>query len=253
MSKYFQALNRISQQSNPPQQAEPKQARDQKTDAVQKTQPRDTLLHVSPFAEIPLAKRQRAYSELLDSLRSLPDGAYGVPCMVMAGVSRRISATNVMTELRHQSQEQGLRLLSLEVITDGSQRYLREAFSDGVEERADSYSTALSDRESRDPREQRSRSAGSQLEQWLQEVDEHFDLLVIQAPPLTESVEAAIVARETDGLILVVENLVDSHADLEAAVEKARDANCNLFGVVLLGAREWLPKWLRRLFKGRST
>jgi len=210
------------------------------------------LVHESAFSSLPSAKRNLAYSALLDSLRAVSVTS-GVPCVVIAGVSRRSPTRQVLKGLLTQAENQGLRLLSLKVAFDGARRFLQENSLENLEA---SNRILLPDQaEDRDsePFGSRIRSSSNQVEQWLQRVDQDFDLALIQGPALNDNVEAALLARETSGVVLIAENLVDSHVDLVAATEKVRDAGCTLLGVVLVGAREWLPSWLRRLFKGRSS
>ncbi len=77
-------------------------------------------------------------------------------------------------------------------------------------------------------------------------------LTIIQAPPLLHSVDAALVARACNGLVLVVEPLHTAREMLRTAVERARTADCRILGLAISGAREWLPRWLRRLFAGQA-
>jgi len=78
------------------------------------------------------------------------------------------------------------------------------------------------------------------------------DLMVIQAPPLTESVEGALFANACDGLVIVAERAVTERASLKAAAERARKAGCNTLGVVVTGDKDKLPTWLRRLLGSAS-
>ena len=210
------------------------------------------LVHESAFSSLPSAKRNLAYSALLDSLRAVSVSS-GVPCVVIAGVSRRSPSTQVLKGLLTQAENQGLRLLSLEIAFDGTRRFLREKSLESLEANNRILLPDQAESDESQPVGSRIRSSSDQVEQWLQRVDHDFDLALIQGPALNESVEAALLARETSGVVLIAENLVDSHVDLVAATEKVRDAGCTLLGVVLVGAREWLPSWLRRLFRGRSS
>jgi len=257
LSKYFQALNRISQQTKPVKKSpaaestrgEPEARETSSGNIADET----VLVHESAFSSLPSAKRNLAYSALLDTLRAVSVTS-GVPCVVLAGVSRRSPSTQVLKGMLTQAENQGLRLLSLKVAFEGSRRFLRENSLESLET---NNRALLPDKFEENQDSQlfgsMARSSSDQVEQWLERVDRDFDLALIQGPALNESVEAALLARETSGLVLIAENLVDSHVDLVAATEKVRDAGCTLLGVVLVGAREWLPSWLRRLFKGRSS
>ncbi len=72
------------------------------------------------------------------------------------------------------------------------------------------------------------------------------DLLIVEAPPMLKSVDAALLGRACDGLVLVVEALATKQEDLEAAVEKARAAGCPPIGLVIAEHSEWLPRTLRK-------
>ena len=252
MSKYFQALNRISQQSKtvaePPAEEKPAQKRQTPARASAADPP---IVHETLLGDLPSAKRDLAYSSLLDSLRAVPSDTK-VPCVVLAGVSRRSPSRRVLKGLLTQAENQAIRLLTLEMAFDGGRRHLKEMSLETLEQSQQILLPGQSNSDDSPRFTQRSTASGSQVEQWLQRIDSEFDLALIQAPPLRDSVEAALLARETDGLMLIAENLVDSHVDLVKATEKARDAGCALRGVVLVGSKEWLPSWLGRLFKGRG-
>jgi len=78
------------------------------------------------------------------------------------------------------------------------------------------------------------------------------DLMIIQAPPLTESVEGALFASACDGLVIVAERGVTELVALKAAAERAHTAGCRTLGIVIMGDREQMPLWLRRLL-GSAT
>ena len=59
------------------------------------------------------------------------------------------------------------------------------------------------------------------------------DFVVIGAPPLTESSHAALLARECDGLVVVVQPMLTQRADVQVAVDRARHAGCRLLGFVM--------------------
>jgi Mrp family chromosome partitioning ATPase len=86
----------------------------------------------------------------------------------------------------------------------------------------------------------------------LDDLAPDVDLMVIQAPPLTESVEGALFASACDGLVIVAERAVTERSALQAAAERARTAGCHILGVVMFGEKEEMPGWLRRLV-GNAT
>lgn len=93
----------------------------------------------------------------------------------------------------------------------------------------------------------RSNAGSPELVSWLDEARSQHDVVIIEAPPLGLSVDAAVVARACDGLILIVEPRVTTSAALLASVERADAVGCRILGVVTQGKTETLPAWLRQL------
>ncbi len=85
------------------------------------------------------------------------------------------------------------------------------------------------------------------LTAWLDGAREAHDLLLLHGPALGHSVDAALIARATDGLVLVVEPGVTGQQDLSNAVERARSVGCKILGLVAAGARDDLPRWMRQI------
>lgn len=95
-------------------------------------------------------------------------------------------------------------------------------------------------------------TAGSpELVSWLDEARSQHDVVIIEAPPLGLSVDAAVVARACDGLILVVEPRTTTSTALLASVERAEAVGCRILGIVTQGRTEKLPAWLRQLLNRR--
>ena len=78
------------------------------------------------------------------------------------------------------------------------------------------------------------------------------DIVLIEAPPLAGSADAALLARVCDGLVLVVEAAVTSRAELRRAVHLAETSGCRVIGLVMRGKYRALPSWLRRLLYGSA-
>ena len=97
----------------------------------------------------------------------------------------------------------------------------------------------------------RSTAGSPELASWLQEARSHHDVVIIEAPPLGLSVDAAVVARACDGLILVVEPRVTTSAALLASVERADAVGCRILGIVTQGRHDRLPPWLRQIITRR--
>jgi hypothetical protein len=87
---------------------------------------------------------------------------------------------------------------------------------------------------------------------WAQRIAPANDLIVITGPPLASSIDAAILACASDGLVIVAESEVTERAALQVAAERARIAGCKTLGVVMHGTKNRVPRWLRRLVGDRS-
>ena len=87
---------------------------------------------------------------------------------------------------------------------------------------------------------------------WAQQLGTGTDLVVITGPPLATSIDAALLACASDGLVIVAESEVTDRTALQTAAERARAAGCKTLGVVMYGSKDRLPGWLRRLVGDRS-
>jgi hypothetical protein len=85
------------------------------------------------------------------------------------------------------------------------------------------------------------------LSGWVQRIAPASDLIVITGPPLASSIDAALLACASDGLVIVAESEVTERAALQVAAERARIAGCKTLGVVMHGTKNRVPRWLRRL------
>lgn len=60
-----------------------------------------------------------------------------------------------------------------------------------------------------------------------------FDLIVYDTPPLRVGADASLVAREVDGVVLVIDAVRTNRSGALRAIDQLRRANANLLGVVL--------------------
>jgi Mrp family chromosome partitioning ATPase len=72
-----------------------------------------------------------------------------------------------------------------------------------------------------------------------------YDTVVVDAPPVLRSTEAASIARHTEAAVLVVRQGVTTEAQLATAIEALEGAE--LLGVILNRASSRIPRRLRRL------
>jgi hypothetical protein len=89
------------------------------------------------------------------------------------------------------------------------------------------------------------------LRHWVEQIAPTTDLAVITGPPLATSLDAALLACACDGLVIVAESEKTERAALQIAAERARIAGCHTLGVVMHGAKDRVPGWIRRLVGDR--
>jgi tyrosine-protein kinase len=71
------------------------------------------------------------------------------------------------------------------------------------------------------------------MEDLLSELAGLVDLAIIDSPPLLPVTDAAVLAQRVDGVLLVLQAGVTRRAEAEHAVERLRQVNANVLGVVL--------------------
>jgi capsular exopolysaccharide synthesis family protein len=67
----------------------------------------------------------------------------------------------------------------------------------------------------------------------LAELKKNYDYVIIDTPSMTESIDTAIIAREADAAIFVIEENRVHNKTVEAGFEQLREAKCEVLGVVL--------------------
>lgn len=82
---------------------------------------------------------------------------------------------------------------------------------------------------------------------WLDTAARSADYVLIHGSPLFDSVDAALLARVCDGLILVAAAQVTERSQLQHAAESVHAAGCRVLGTVLTNTSTPFPAWLRRL------
>ena len=205
---------------------------------------------------LPSPRQQVAHASLLESLRAL-DTVLDVPTVVIAGIGTAESARPAIAGLIIQAHLQGLRLSLAKLVRGQGFRVLRKRVprtDPGEDTRAPTFAP-LDDLDDEDaeighPEDLALRIVGApepdELRAWYSRASEACDLLLVEAPPMLTSVDAALLARCADGLVLVVESLSTRQEDLETAVERARAAGSPPIGLVLDQRREWLPRVIRK-------
>ncbi len=181
------------------------------------------------------AAADSSYGRLLDSLRSA-DTRYSAPGIVLASTSSRRSVRAVIDGLTAQAHTMGVRLAVAELVFADSERVLRS--------REDS-STSLPTTSSL---ELTGSGSDQILQDWFERATAGVDLLIIEGPPLARSVDAALMARAGDGLVIVAEPLATLVEEFETTIERAKASGCFVLGLVLHRHTHWLPRFLRGFF-----
>jgi len=190
---------------------------------------------VRPRSSAPLSsERQRGIATLLDKMRALGSGQSS-RTFVFAGAAPSDSVHSVSDDLARHAEGFGMHVLIAQLfVHEGGHKLV------AVGPIAhDANRTATIDLHGP--------AAPDELNAWVDRVTSTHDLVVLEGPPLSESIDAALLACACDGLVIVADAEVTPRAALQAAAERAQTAGCRTLGVVMSGTKEHLPGWVRRL------
>lgn len=82
----------------------------------------------------------------------------------------------------------------------------------------------------------------------LNELRSEFDLIIIDMPPVKNSARCLALARQTDGVILVVDAEQTRTREARAAITTLTSSSIRVLGTVLNRVSRTLPRWLERWF-----
>jgi len=254
MSNYFQTLKRL-ESANAQERAtpEPTVVRVETVERPAPQQPAPTPIQARVVVPAPVAappppvvaregvfeeRLVGGFSSLFDNLRVLGNGV-PLGAVVIAGASDFESTKRVADGLANEVIRNRLTASIAELSRAQSQPTLRMRMtSSPAVARSDNAIVHVNTRS----------TAGSpELAAWLEDARSNHDVVIIEAPPLGLSVDAAVVARACDGLILVAEPRATTTAALQASVERADAVGCRILGIVTQGKQERLPAWLRQI------
>ncbi len=74
---------------------------------------------------------------------------------------------------------------------------------------------------------------GKHFESVLKEAREKYDLVIIDTPPLGSVIDSAIVAKQSDGVMLVIESGAISYKFVQRMIQQLKKAECKILGCVL--------------------
>jgi hypothetical protein len=166
---------------------------------------------------MPSLRAIEAYSTLFDNLRVLADGQ-PLHSLVFAAVSAAESVHPVASGLLEHVERLGMRA-----------RILKLAETRGVPALVPVGGPAAGERL---PVCGHGDAWASAFGEWLRTAAD-ADLVMVEGGPLVHSIDAALLARCCDGLVLVVRPGVTRRDELRLATERARSAGCRLLGLVM--------------------
>jgi hypothetical protein len=165
--------------------------------------------------------QESGFAALLDAVRAAAQSP-SAPGIVVAAPDSAERVGSVISGLAAVARRRGLRVFVGRLEDSGQQTTVRKA--------GDVTTTVSS----------------GQIQSWFDQVDGEHDLVLVHAPPLGSSLDAALLGKGCTGLVLVVEPLETTRSGLRSAVARAESTGCRVLGLVVSGGKPWIPRWLRR-------
>jgi hypothetical protein len=245
MSNYIRALKRLEEDAprpTAPRPAAPVAERpgqpEIKRAPVARREPAPTVT-----ARLPAVAQPRVGSSALEEFGALFDAlelfakGHDRCTVVFAPVSRRESIGRLMAGLAAHAEQRRRRafLAELRAAADRSTLSPRSASRAGDESAAPIEVDTARD------------GAGPLLRDWLDAQAGDATFVFVEAPPLSESQDAIVLASACDGIVLVAESEITDRATLQGAAERVRSGDCSTLGIAVIGSSDPMPSWLRRL------
>ena len=227
MSEYFRVLKRIERDRKQPDNPTPRHVAPTNEDAepAVASEPITSIAPLSPAAA-------SGFSALFDNLRAVCNGQ-PLRSVVFVGAAPTDSVTVVVDGLTRHIQQLGLTVRRVKLNESAARVLLRrhqEAAMEGGGSAGDGGTPNLPALSSKD-------SSGA------------ADLLFIEGRALSESIDAALVARACNGIVIVAAPGSTRRDALQAGVGRARAVGCRTLGLVVHGGTDPWPQWLRRLLR----
>jgi len=237
MSRYFSGLRRLQKERHepsPPAPTLPPMSSNGRSQSAASDETQPPTRSAIPVAE-PSTAAAAEFANLFENLRVL--GNNTIRTVVVAGVSAAESVRTVTTGLTAQLERLGISVLVAELAEWRSRTVLRTRT-----ERAGILSSWVDPL----PLDLHGRVDLSYVTDWLERNAGDAGFVIIEGQPLAESIDSALIARATDGLVMVVETEVTSRHALRIATERAKMAGCRTMGIVMYKSNDRTPAWLRR-------
>jgi len=78
----------------------------------------------------------------------------------------------------------------------------------------------------------------------LQDLRQRFDLIIIDAPPVPQSLNAGLMASQTDGVVLVVESEKVRWQVVQHAIQQVTGHNGRILGIIINNKRHYIPEFI---------
>jgi hypothetical protein len=181
-----------------------------------------------------------ACARVLDELLVMPDGT-PARTVVVAQAAPLTAAVSVTSALTAEAVRRGLRALGAVLHVESGGLQIEPAADGATSQAAGAF------RPRRLRLEGELRSNADDVLGWLAEVAASHDLVLIEAPALTQTSVGALLASVCDGLLILARAGVTAKHDLRNAAAIARSARCHTFGVFVDEPAGQLPSWLAGL------
>jgi Mrp family chromosome partitioning ATPase len=198
---------------------------------------------------------QIPYVTLFDNLRAVTNPG-PVRKLVVAGASQGDRVGQVTAGLGTLARRRGLHVLLADIEEGVKQPVLRarnanvhEAMPGNGRRHSAAVKAAAQTARYGSPvaLDLRGGTAGAEVNDWLASAADAHDMVIVEAPALGLSVDAALLARGCDGLIIVVDSATTTKDSLRVAVERAQASGCRILGLVMTGTRRVMPDWMTRM------
>ncbi len=246
MSEYFRVLRRLDRErgaaATARAAASPMPGGERVRQLVSVASPAAARGADEPLLRAPAPERSGQFAALYDNLRAAASGR-PMRTLVFAGAAAPVGVDRIVAGLAAHVRHAGQRVLLARLAEADGQRRLIAVSQPGEGDWSVAPPLAL---------DLGSHIAAGSVAAWLDRHADGADLVCLAAGPLG-AVDAAFLASACDGLVIVVQSERTPRVVLRDAVERARAVGCVPLGVVVVGSRDPLPAWLRRLLPAPPT